>query len=638
MELSGLDVKALVIELNSVLNGYYISSIHHVTENSFIFRLRNSIGDEKRLIVCSKGAWITKRDLAKRGFVTPMLRVLRDKLLRLKLREVVQPNSERIIIFNFANHAEFKLVVELFGKGNVILSDRDDKIVALINKIRGKSRTLLPDIQYTLPKPRGIDPYNFTYNNLQGLKKSGQNLSKWLITNIAISKKYVNEILERAGVDGNRKGHELSKDDLDTIWYSLQEILEKINKAKGYIVFEKDSVLEVMPIKPKSFKEFKVKELSSFNEALDESLTNLIVKKKLGEELEKERAKVEELSKGIERLMQSIEKEKKRAIMLREIANMLFSFQFNEVIKYAKVVNLKLEKINDELCAKIGNEQYGLNYKDAPKLASKLFELAKESEKKVRAMENALHRLEAQRSKYEKGLEMIVKRKEEEVKRVVRRKEWFERYRWFKTSNGLLAIGGRDASSNDSIVRRYMEKNDLIFHADLHGSPFFILKTLGKGIEEIKQDIEEVGQAVVCFSSAWKSQFVSADAYFVKPEQIGLQAPPGMYLPKGSFMIYGKKEFLKGLRLELALGIVRLNKSYTITCGPVSAIKAHAIAYVKIVPFSIKVSEVAKNIMKEFLSSGFQDIMKNFTLDDIIRILPAGGAKIVGKEILKEKV
>ncbi len=29
-------------------------------------------------------------------------------------------------------------------------------------------------------------------------------------------------------------------------------------------------------------------------------------------------------------------------------------------------------------------------------------------------------------------------------------REWYERYRWFITSEGLLAFGGRDASSNSA--------------------------------------------------------------------------------------------------------------------------------------------------------------------------------------------
>ena len=43
-----------------------------------------------------------------------------------------------------------------------------------------------------------------------------------------------------------------------------------------------------------------------------------------------------------------------------------------------------------------------------------------------------------------------------------------------------LAIGGRDAASNSAVVRKHLVKNDKIFHGDIFGSPFFILKEARK--------------------------------------------------------------------------------------------------------------------------------------------------------------
>ena len=45
----------------------------------------------------------------------------------------------------------------------------------------------------------------------------------------------------------------------------------------------------------------------------------------------------------------------------------------------------------------------------------------------------------------------------------IRKKSWYERYRWFYTTDGYLAIGGRDAASNSAVVRKHLVKNDKIF-------------------------------------------------------------------------------------------------------------------------------------------------------------------------------
>ncbi len=67
------------------------------------------------------------------------------------------------------------------------------------------------------------------------------------------------------------------------------------------------------------------------------------------------------------------------------------------------------------------------------------------------------------------------------------KKEWYEKFRWFFTTGGKLAIGGRDAQSNTTLIRRHLQENDTIYHADLFGSPFFILKGGKEQTEEEDQ-------------------------------------------------------------------------------------------------------------------------------------------------------
>src|SRR5579875_304393 len=83
----------------------------------------------------------------------------------------------------------------------------------------------------------------------------------------------------------------------------------------------------------------------------------------------------------------------------------------------------------------------------------------------IRKMETALEKIKESR-------EHAVKKEEaRQVKRI-----WFESFRWFFTSESYLAVGGRDAGSNSLLVRKRMENEDLVFHAEVAGSPFFLLK------------------------------------------------------------------------------------------------------------------------------------------------------------------
>ena len=56
------------------------------------------------------------------------------------------------------------------------------------------------------------------------------------------------------------------------------------------------------------------------------------------------------------------------------------------------------------------------------------------------------------------------------------KKQWFEKFRWFKSSDGYIVVGGKDASSNEIIVKKHLEKNDLYFHTELRGAPSTVPK------------------------------------------------------------------------------------------------------------------------------------------------------------------
>ena len=36
------------------------------------------------------------------------------------------------------------------------------------------------------------------------------------------------------------------------------------------------------------------------------------------------------------------------------------------------------------------------------------------------------------------------------------KKLWYHRFRWFVTSDGVVVLGGRDASQNEELVKKYM--------------------------------------------------------------------------------------------------------------------------------------------------------------------------------------
>src|SRR5438445_704776 len=235
------------------------------------------------------------------------------------------------------------------------------------------------------------------------------------------------------------------------------------------------------------------------------------------------------------------------------------------------------------------------------KISSLLFGRAKELERGCISIEDAKARLYTQlgnlRSKTTAIQDKIV------IKEQIA-KEWYERYRWFITSEGLLAIGGRDASSNSAIIRKHLTENDIVFHAEVHGSPFFILKD-AKQVSEISASHMEVAQATVSFSRAWKDGLFSADAYWVYPSQIKKGAPTGQFVPRGSFVIEGKRSYIKGIEIKLAVGLIWSLSRYVLACGPTTAIRKHSLVYTQLLPGGTDPDSVGKKIKAELVKAAY---------------------------------
>jgi hypothetical protein len=265
-----------------------------------------------------------------------------------------------------------------------------------------------------------------------------------------------------------------------------------------------------------------------------------------------------------------------------------------------------------------------------------LFARAKEMERGNASIEEAHAKILAQIEKLRTETAAI--HRKVIVKEQISR-EWYERYRWFITTDGLLVIGGRDASSNSALIRKHLTEHDIVFHAEVHGSPFFIIKNAAASFAAtqegtIDSSLYQVAQATISFSRAWKDGLSSADAYWVMPEQVKKGAPTGQFLPKGSFVIEGKRNYLKGVELRLAIGIMQLNNNReTLLCGPEEAIKKRSLFYAVLLQSGMDPMSAAKKIKSEFVKIAEGNIkiaesIKHISLDDFIRALPAGQCRL----------
>lgn len=139
----------------------------------------------------------------------------------------------------------------------------------------------------------------------------------------------------------------------------------------------------------------------------------------------------------------------------------------------------------------------------------------------------------------------------------IRKQMWFEKFTWFISSDGYLVIGGKDATQNEMLYKKYLRKGDVYCHADIHGASSVIIKNSAQTPDAPipPATLSQAGNLSVCTSSAWDSK-AGFGAWWVNADQVSKSAPSGEFLPTGSFMVRGKKNFLPPAQLLIGLGIL----------------------------------------------------------------------------------
>jgi len=271
--------------------------------------------------------------------------------------------------------------------------------------------------------------------------------------------------------------------------------------------------------------------------------------------------------------------------------------------------------------------------KSAQENAQDYFEQAKQAAHKTEASKAAIAET---RSKM-KDVKKRAAKKEKPVKQRKRtRGKWYEKFHWMVSSDGFLVVGGRDATQNEVLFKKHLEPADIVLHADIQGAPLTFVKAEGKGITPLA--IREASEFAVAYSTGWKRGLASLNVYWVRAGQVSKTAQTGEFLPKGSFMMRGEKNFMKNTELKVAVGVTFENDAEgkpfaKAVCGAVQAVNDRAKYFVTLKPGSYSQQQAAEEIRKRLLLKAMpndQLLIEGMDLSDFQRLVPAGHSTVIG--------
>lgn len=624
MALAGIELRYLAEEISRQTKDYYTSNIYGIDQNSVLFKLHHPDKPDILLVLSTMGIWTTSvriQQIAENRLVSR----LRSSLLRLKLKSVKQPGLERLAYLTFAGFdKEFVLVGEFFGDGNIILCNDSMKVLALQHSIDVRHRSLRVGVPYVAPPQTGANVLEADYSDYLGLRESGAASARWMGRNMGLPKRYAEGILGVAGVDPQKPGNLLDDTEIRSIYEAA------IRLAGDIISGNHTPVISDGEAVPVNLGAADASPVDDYMSGLDYIFTRNIMEGGRESRSDESRGQVQALQNRLAEQEKAILTVQERSQAMTRVAESLY------VMLSRGILRLDTQDARDAL------EQNGaalIREKGIPMLLIRDEKIRVDLEAPLQSTASVLYGESKRQSGAVKSIQAMMAKTRKQLEREsgraranedsvtaskVRKRNWFERYRWFYTTDGCLAVGGRDAPSNSAVIRKHMESGDHIFHAQMFGSPFFVLKGDCRAAS-----LEEAAQATVCFSRVWREAMYGASAYWVSPDQVKKSAPSGQYLPKGSFTIEGRRNFVRVSSMRLAVGIMEWEGDRLLVCGPVAPVSRHAGPHIVIGPSGNDTVSVAKKIREEFLGMELEGASL-YGIDDYVRALPPGKSHIEG--------
>lgn len=650
--MSNVDIYRIVKELNEEIIGTRIDKSYQPTYDTIRIKLRKA-GEGRKDLVMQAGVRIHLTDYPQPNPTIPpnFPMLLRKHLSGGTITSIKQHNFDRIIEITVQKNVEYTLIVELFSKGNVILLDEHRNIISPLKHRKWQDRKVTSHEEYKYPPEKGININDTNPDEIKDvLKSSDADVTRTIAMN-GLGGLYAEEIISYTNIQKTKLAKDLTDEEIVELDNAIKELFNRIeNEPNPQIIIEKEDNSknkDLVPINLNKYKEYESKPFDNFNIAADEFYSKKIVNDIKSQEEDAWSKRIGKFEKRLNMQEESLEgfyktidetQHKGDTIyahyneiqgILDVIANARLKYSWKEIgsiIKKSKkegnipelgmiesvdkmgVLSLKLDDVVVQIDSNIG----------IPESAEKYYNKGKKAKRKINGVKEAIENTKKEIAKLESKKEIAIEElKEKQKPKEKRELKWYEKIRWFISRDGYLVIGGRDANSNEQVVKKYSKNNDIYLHCDIHGAPSTIVQN--NSDDEIPEStLYDAACFASSYSSAWSEGFSSYDSYWVTLDQVSKTPQSGEFLKKGSFVIRGRKNFIRNVPVLIAIGIVEYDDDKRIMAGPVQCLDKMTDNYVIVKPGFTKKERISKEILNII------DKNKLFGVDDIVRNLPSG--------------
>lgn len=658
--LTALDVLAVARELDARLKGAFVDKVHQLGPDDVLLRVnvKGERGKANLLVMGGQRAYVTAHEITVPPSPTSFAAGMRKRLSNAVVESVEQVGFDRMLRVGLDKAgARFDLMVEMLPDGTVsLLSGGVVELVAKPKVFRGRKVTAKST--YVPPAPNA-DPRGMDRAGLAAAAGEGP-VGRALARGAGLGPGLTEEVLLRAGVDGKRPAGELSDAEWGAVQESLGQVVGAVEESPApHGLLSGGTMVEFSPVPLRRWGDAPTRAFASMGELFDAYFGPYRTRgaKEEHEGQTPEQAEVARLERILAQQTEAVRAADGEVARAHAAAEAIYgNFQaieallsgaprgtrgpaLKEAAVQAGLEGAEVEGAREGRAVRLtvkgpdgGSHRVEIALGATVVAAAQAYyeeaAKAKDKQKGAReAMAGTEQALKVARKRHgkregerERARAAGRRAKEAGVPPPPRRREWFERYRWMHTTDGHLVLAGRDAATNDTVVKKYLKAGDRYAHADIHGAPSVVVKRNPGEAEIPKEALEEACAFGAIHSRAWSSGAGEVSAYWVLPDQVSKTPESGEHLPRGAFVVRGKRNTVRHVEMRAAVGGLSMKVERKAVCGPVASVALHCDVAVLVGPGGRKGTDVARELA----------LTLRVHPDEIARALPPGPCEILG--------
>jgi len=248
---SSIDIQALIHDLQNSILGMRVTNVYDINSKTYLLKL--AVPDKKAFLLLESGTRFHTTDFSweKQDVPSVFTMKLRKNICTKRLESIRQIGVDRVVDLTFGTRpVEKHLIMELYSSGNLILTDSEYNIIALIRTHAYSEEDVIQvGAIYPFHKAKQFIP--ITKDSLAEILKNGseneESLKQTLNTKLDLGTELIEHCIIEAGVEHNfkpQKAQGYSAEMIDKIYQSLKngESIFTGNKPfEGWIVLKDTS-------------------------------------------------------------------------------------------------------------------------------------------------------------------------------------------------------------------------------------------------------------------------------------------------------------------------------------------------------------------------------------------------------------